>query len=553
MKAFTEQLIKATKTAITFTVVLSLAVNLLMLTVPLYMLQLFDRVIASQSSDTLIFLTLIAIVALVVMSILDTIRSRISNRVANWLDHSYNTEALQRSMRHYLWGDHYSKKSLNDLLQLRSFIASPSVFIVFDLPWVVIYLLVIFMLSVPLGIIATIGAVLLSILSILNERLIRKRLSQEQTEQSRVHQLIDSSFSNAELVQGTGMIDAMNQRLSHFSQTACQHRTQVSDRSNLISNCAKFIRLSLQVLMLGTGAYLVIAGSLTAGSMIAGSIILARALAPIEQSISGWKGMISAWRAFKRLKQFFSQTIATHNALQSKRLEGPLHVEHLSFAISKTSPRLLSDIHFHINPGEALAIIGPSSAGKSTLARLILGVWPPSLGSVRLDNIETHLMDQETSKLNFGYCPQRPAFFQSSIKDNICSYGEINESAIITAAKLLNIHERILKLPKGYDTVIEDFSLSDGFKQRIALARAFYNKPCLIVLDEPENNLDNDGLISLQQAIQTSLQHNCSIILISNRPSLAKHCHQTLILNQGKCQRIGPSSEVLGQLGGSDD
>lgn len=552
MKAFTEQLIKATKTAITFTVVLSLAVNLLMLTVPLYMLQLFDRVIASQSSDTLIFLTLIAIVALVVMSILDTIRSRISSRIANWLDHSYNTQALQRSMRHYLWGDHYSKKSLSDLLQLRSFIASPTFFIVFDLPWVIIYLLVIYLLSVPLGIIATIGAILLSILSILNERLIRKRLNQEQTEQSHVHQLIDSSFGNAELVQGTGMIDAMNQRLSEFSQTASKHRTQVSDRSNLISNCAKFIRLTLQVLMLGTGAYLVIAGSLTAGSMIAGSIILARALAPIEQSIGGWKGMINAWRAFKRLKQFFSQPIATHNALQSKRLQGPLHVEHLSFATSKTSPRILSDIHFHINAGEALAIIGPSSAGKSTLARLILGLWPPSLGNIRLDNIETHLMDQETTKLNFGYCPQRPAFFTSSIKDNICSYGETNESAIIAAAKLLNIHERILKLPKGYDTIIENFSLSDGFKQRIALARAFYNNPSLVVLDEPDNNLDNDGLISLQQAIKTATQHSCSVVLISNRPSLAKLCQQTLVLNQGKCQRIGPSAEILGMLGGND-
>ncbi|MDF1796512.1 MAG: type I secretion system permease/ATPase [Coxiellaceae bacterium] len=545
MRNIIQTALEKCKVAIGYTIVLSLAINLLMLTVPLYMLQLFDRVIASQSSDTLIFLTIIAIVALGVMAILDIVRNRIGARIGNWFDHEVSPASLQQSVTHHLWGNHYSKQSLVDVMQLRQFISSPTFFVVFDAPWIVVYLLVIYLLSVSLGVIATVGAILLIILAVLNESLVRKNMKQNQKDQSATQTLIENTFNNAEVVQAMGMVDDIERHYHHLNKTAGDSRLAMSDRSNTISSTAKVIRLILQVLMLGAGAYLVIQGELSAGSMIAGSIIMARAMQPIEQGISGWKSMVNSWSAFKRLKQFFQSSPEQHEALEVKKLRGILQVEHLAFAATKQTPRILQGITFTLTNGHGVAVIGPTGAGKSTLARLILGIWPPSLGNVRLDNIETFQLGQKALNLNIGYLPQEPAYFNNSIKHNISRYGQPDEQAIIKAAKAVNIHEAILKLPHGYNTVMGGYELSAGFKQRIALARAFYNDPCLIVLDEPENQLDNDGLVSLHRAIEAGKKQGTSFIIITHRPQLGQLCEHTLVLSHGTCQRYAKTSEVM--------
>ncbi len=544
MQNLIQKVVEKSKLAIGFTIVLSLAINLLMLTVPLYMLQLFDRVIASQSSDTLIFLTIIAVAALLVMAVLDIMRNRIAARIGNWFDESIGPPSLQQSVTHHLWGNHYSKRSLLDVLQLRQFISSPTFFVVFDAPWIIIYLLVIYLLSVTLGVIATIGAVALIILAVLNESLVRKRMKKNQKDQSSAQTLTENAFKNAEIVRAMGMMTDIEKQYEHVNKLAGESRLQVSDRSNTISSSAKTIRLILQVLMLGAGAYLVIQGELSAGSMIAGSIIMARAMAPIEQGISGWKTMVNAWLSFKRLSHFFSQTPEAYSALETKKLTGVLQVEHLAFAATKQSPRILQNINFTLTQGHGLAIVGPTGAGKSTLARLILGIWPPSLGNIRLDNIETFQMSPASLNLNIGYVPQEQSYFDGSIKINIARHGKADEQAIIKAAKLVNIHEAILKLPHGYNTTMSGYELSTGFKQRIALARAFYNDPCLIIMDEPENQLDNDGLLSLQHAIESTKPCGTSFIIITHRPHLANFCEHTMVLNKGNCQRFAATSEV---------
>src|SRR3990167_595367 len=496
-----QQILATTKSALYYTLFFSCLVNLLMLTVPLYMLQLFDRVITSQSYETLLYLTLIALVALIILTLLDILRSRILHRIGHWLEERLGPLALKNSLDNNLLGGNYGKQCLSDIASLRQFVSSTNIFAFFDAPWIIIYLIVIYILSVPLGIISTLGAIILLILALLNERYTRANSKQANEKNNQLQQLIEEAFVQAETTQALGLLPTLSANWSKVSNQALEQQTKVSDQSAAIVAIGKFIRMGLQVLILGAGAFLVIQGSLTGGGMIAASIIMARALAPIEQAMGSWKSFLNTYHAYRRLQEYLGTPSPRHTAINLPTPIGALKVDHVSFASSQHSAVLLQDINFTLPAGQMLAIIGPSGAGKTTLARLLVGIWPPSQGTIRLDGAD--------------------------------------------------IHQLILQLPEHYNTEIKPRALPAGLKQRIALARAFYKNPKLVILDTPETYLDEAGLLSLQQTLKQIKHTQTTVIIITQQPSIAALADKIMVLKQGKVFNFGDTATIMQQWQGN--
>jgi len=538
--------LKRTRSAFAYVAFFSLLINILMLTVPLYMLQIFDRVIASQGVDTLLFLTLIAVIAVLTLSLLDIVRSHILVRISQWIDEKLSPEALDKSISHTLEGGDYAAQSLADINNIRQFLSGSSIFAFFDAPWVFIYLFVIYVLSIPLGIVATIGAVILFGFAILNEMLSRKPLNSANTIQIQNQQYINDALKNAESIQAMGMLQNIISAWSTQNNDVLTEQGSASRKSSVILSIAKFIRLVLQILILGLGAYYIIQGELTAGAMIASSIIMARALAPIEQAIGAWKQFLSAKQAHARLEKYLDNTEERTHAISLEKPTGVLTVEHITYVPPGESHPVLHNIHFNLSAGESLAIIGPSGAGKSTLARLLVGVWQPTDGAVRLDN--SSLQDWSTEKLGeyLGYLPQKPQLFSGTVKQNISRLSQSDDDKAITdATEFVGAHQLILHLPESYDTPVGNYHLSGGQMQRIALARAFYNHPSFVVLDEPESAMDQDGLVQLKAMLTKAKEKKLTIVVITQRPEIAKMTDKTLILKEGQMQTFGKTADVL--------
>ncbi|OGT31910.1 MAG: hypothetical protein A3E87_02820 [Gammaproteobacteria bacterium RIFCSPHIGHO2_12_FULL_35_23] len=546
-----QQILATTKSALYYTLFFSCLVNLLMLTVPLYMLQLFDRVITSQSYETLLYLTLIALVALIILTLLDILRSRILHRIGHWLEERLGPLALKNSLDNNLLGGNYGKQCLSDIASLRQFVSSTNIFAFFDAPWIIIYLIVIYILSVPLGIISTLGAIILLILALLNERYTRANSKQANEKNNQLQQLIEEAFVQAETTQALGLLPTLSANWSKVSNQALEQQTKVSDQSAAIVAIGKFIRMGLQVLILGAGAFLVIQGSLTGGGMIAASIIMARALAPIEQAMGSWKSFLNTYHAYRRLQEYLGTPSPRHTAINLPTPIGALKVDHVSFASSQHSAVLLQDINFTLPAGQMLAIIGPSGAGKTTLARLLVGIWPPSQGTIRLDGAEIYHWDQKTIGNHISYLAQESFLFHDSIKNNIARLETADDKEVIEAAKLTNIHQLILQLPEHYNTEIKPRALPAGLKQRIALARAFYKNPKLVILDTPETYLDEAGLLSLQQTLKQIKHTQTTVIIITQQPSIAALADKIMVLKQGKVFNFGDTATIMQQWQGN--
>ncbi len=528
----------------------SCMVNILMLTAPIYMLQIFDRVFASKSTDTLIYLSIIAIVALAVMGLLDMARSRILIAVSHWLDNSLSPLALDRSADEILMGGSYGAQSLNDTSNLRSFIGANSIFTLFDSPWVPIYLLVVFMLHPMLGIISTIGAVILFAIALINEMVSREPLANAGAQHICNQRKIDSALNNCEAIQAMGMLPSISKTWLKANEEVLNLQDIAGKRSNLLMTISKFIRMTLQLAILGVGAYYVLQGQLTGGSMIAASIIMARALAPVEQSIGVWKQFLSARGAYRRLGLY----LATKNprgdeTISLPKPQGLLSLDQVTYLAPGSTTQIIQNISLAVKPGEMLVIIGPSGAGKSTLARLMLGVWKANYGSVRLDSADVYSWDRSSFGQHVGYLPQNVELLAGNVKENIARMSEeIDEQAVIAAAQLAGVHEMILHLPDGYETATGGFELSGGQRQRIGLARAFYGEPCLVVLDEPNANLDQAGNVALEAAIKNARERGITVVVISHQSHVIKHADNLLLLTEGRIQMMGPRDEVLEKL-----
>jgi PrtD family type I secretion system ABC transporter len=528
----------------------SLIINLLMLTTSIYMMQVFDRVLSGQSRQTLLYLTIIAIMALGILGALDVIRSRILIRVGTWVEQSLSSSVYLKGLDNALVGRPYRTEALRDLNTLKGFLSGNGILSLFDAPWVPVYLAIVYLLNPMLGHIALVGAILLMSLGYATDRLTASILKEAKTASMSGFRQAESAFRNAEVIHSMGMGPALARLWQGSNTEATALGEQASDRGGMISSASKFLRLALQICVLGGGAILVLDHQLTAGGMIAASIIMARALAPVEQSIGTWRHTVAARSAWQRLCELLRQRGQHVQTVSLPRPRGHLTIESVTYGPPGSTEPVLRGLTLEARPGEVLAITGPSAAGKSTLARLIVGLARPQAGALRLDGAEVSALDRRQLGHHIGYLPQDVELFPGSVYRNIARMTDGAPNDVIEAAHLAGVHEMILRLPMGYDTDIgeQGAGLSGGQRQRVALARAIFGQPVLLVLDEPNANLDAVGEDALGRAIESLKGRGSTIVVIAHRPALLAHADRIAVLNGGRLDMIGARDEVLAHI-----
>lgn len=529
----------------------SMFVNLLMLVPPMYMLQVYDRVLSTQSEDTLLMLTLLVIFLFAIMGGLELVRSRILVRVGNRLDTMINERLYSAMFRRSLVAQGgQSAQPLSDLTSLRQFLTGNSLFAFFDAPWVPIYIGVMFLFHPWLGIFAICAGLILVGLAIANEKSTQKLLSEANSEHIQAQNLANSNLRNAEVLHAMGMLPGIMGRWSKRHHEFLAKQSQASDRAGALTNTSKVFRMMAQSLILGLAALLVLKGELTGGMVIAGSILMGRALAPIDQMIGGWKGFVSARGAYHRLNELLNQIPDEQRRMTLPAPEGYISVENVAAAPPGSRMATIRGINFTVDKGEHVGIIGPSAAGKSTLARVLLGIWPSQVGDVRLDGGDITQYNRDELGPHIGYLPQDIELFDGTISENIARFGDVDPQKVVAAAKKSGVHEMILELPNGYDTVISAGSgaLSGGQRQRVGLARALYGNPVYMVLDEPNANLDDAGERALAESIAQVKAEGTTLFVISHRQSVLKHMDRLLVMKDGQVSMFGPRDQVLAQF-----
>ena len=529
----------------------SLFANLAMLIGPLYMLQVYDRVLTSQSKDTLIMLSVLAAVLLGLSAVVEIARSRLLVRAGANLDEALSAPLFARALSRPLTERQTTpSQPLRDLEQLRSFLTGTGLLALLDAPWTPIYLAVIFVLHPVLGAVALLGAAIILALAVRSEYAARTPLHRAGAASRQSHSLVEALSRNAEAVHAMGMLDNLRARWLGNHEAGVAWQADASDRVGTIKALAKFVRYALQIAILGAGAWLAIAGDLSPGAMVAASIIMGRALAPVEAAIGQWKGFVEAGAARKRLEAELGQIEDDGERTELPAPLGAITVENVVMRPQHAMEPVLQFVSFALEPGEAMGLIGPSGAGKSSLARLLVGVWAPSMGSVRLDGAD--LSDWPRGKVGryIGYMPQDVELLSGTVAENISRFGPNDSDGVVKAAQLAGSHELILDLPLGYDTPIGEGGriLSGGERQRIALARAVYADARLIVLDEPNANLCADGELALCQTLERLKQDGRTVVVISHRPSILRSVDKLLILRGGRVDMFGARDDVLANL-----
>lgn len=531
----------------------SMIANLAALAMSLYMLQVYDRVLTSQSKDTLAFLTIAIIIAMGLSAILEGIRQKVANRVGTWLAQRLAPSLLIRSLEHRLTSPTSRLEALRELSQIKSFISTPTVFSVIDMLWVPLYLVVIFLLHPVFALISVIGVALLLGLTLYNERGTRGQIKEAQAQAASNIQYAECLVRNSEVIDAMGMskntVSHWAQR--YFDETEAIDKTQIFS-SNVLA-ITKFVRNAVQVALLGFGALLVLDHQLTGGAMIAGSIIAARLLAPIEASMGYWKQFVLARYSYQRLLQFFELPRVRPSAMSLPVPKGTITVENLTYAIPGMKSPILRGVSFAIEAGTSLAIVGPSASGKTTLSRLLVGVLKPNMGHVRLDGADTFEWMREDFGPHVGYLPQDIELLPGTIKQNIGRFNpQAADADVVTAAKLADCHEMILQLDGGYDCMLTDggHQLSGGQRQRIGLARALFGLPKLIVLDEPNSSLDARGDAALAATIQKLKALGITNITVSHRANLLQLADKILMMKEGRVANFGDAQTMIAQLSG---
>src|SRR3954471_15301073 len=530
--------------------VFSGAVNLLQLTTSIYMMQVFDRVLATRSLDTLLYLTILAIVAVLVLALFEAVRGQIMQRVAIWIEHRVAPESFIRAIEATLRGLSYRMEALRDLAICRNYLSSPGALSLYDVPWVLIYIAVIFLLHPAMGWIAFGGAVILFGLTLVSELSTSRLLREANTASIASQRRADSIARNAEVIDSMGMLPAVIGHWRSSVSAIAVPQQRAMDRSSVLVAATKFFRLAVQIAILGVGVYLVLGQEITSGVAIAGSIIMGRALAPVEQMIGGWKQLVQARQSFRRLQAFLAQPRIRPAGLPLPEPTGQLALEHVSYAFPGQGVAMIKGVNFTVAAGESIGVIGPSAAGKTTLIRLLIGALPPTAGTVRLDGADVYKWMREDFGRYIGYLPQDVELFDVTVFENIARMGHAEPEQVYEAAQTAGCHEMILRLPNGYETRIGEggIYLSGGQRQLIGLARAMFGRPKLVVLDEPNSNLDGDSEAGLIHALERLKMQSTTVVLVSHRPTLVQGLDKILLLKEGAVEMFGPRAEVLKRL-----
>lgn len=529
----------------------SLVNNLLSLVPAFFMLQVYDRVLPSHSQETLLVLLAGAGVALLLQLALDYVRHRMQNVVGALID-----ERLSPSVVHALVTQHArlphsaDTAGMRDVAALRNLCASQGVIALFEAPWALVYVAVIWTFHPALGFSAALAALFMLILAWLNDRVSRRALERLQHDGRRAAQYVESSLRNAEVLQALGMTERLLARWRTLQEQVATLHLSASRSSVAFTALLHCTRQAMQIGMLGLGAYLVLNQQTSVGIMIATTVLLGRAVQPVEQVVGNWRLLVDARASYRRLRELAKDFHQGTPQLSMPRPVGGLTVEGLSYRVPGLEKPILVSLAFSLAPGEALAVIGPSAAGKSTLVRLLTGVWTPSLGAVRLDGADVAHWSRQDLGPWIGYLPQDIELFDGTVADNIARLGEVDSEAVIAAAKRANTHEMILTLAQGYDTPVGEHGtrLSPGQRQRIALARTLYGDPRLVVLDEPNSNLDGAGDVALAHTLRSLRSDGVTTVVVTHRLSLIAHVDKILVLEAGRIARFGPAREVMKAL-----
>ncbi|GAB4284202.1 MAG: type I secretion system permease/ATPase [Roseovarius sp.] len=535
-----------------FVGIFSVFVNLLMLTGPIYMLQVYDRVLGSRSVETLIALSLLVLYLFAMMGLLDYARGRVMGRVAARFQARLDRRVFDAVVRKsVLAPDIRTATGLRDLEAIQRLLASPVLMALFDMPWTPVFLAGIWFFHPWLGMLALGGGAVLIVITFLNQRLTRRPMGDANTAVVEAERIAGQISGEAEMVQAMGMRDSAFARWSAARARALENQIRASDTGGTLTTTSRAFRLFLQSAMLGLGAYLVLRGEMTSGAMIAGSILLGRALAPVEQAIAQWPLVERALRGWDSLAELLSEVPPEAARTVLPRPRARLQVQRLTLVPPGAEQAALRGVSFAVAPGQAVGVIGPSGAGKSTLARAITGLWRPAAGTIRLDGAALDQYEPAALGRYVGYLPQRVQIFDGTIAENIARLDpHPDPGQVVAAARMADAHEMILQLPDGYDTRISaaNARLSGGQMQRIGLARALYGDPVILVLDEPNSNLDNEGNLAVNAAIRRFKAQERSVLVMAHRPAAIQECDQILMLDGGMVRAFGPKDEVLRRI-----
>ncbi|HEY0836073.1 MAG TPA: type I secretion system permease/ATPase [Azospirillum sp.] len=546
------QVFASCRSALTAAGVFSLVVNLFVLVLPLYMFSVFDRVLNSHSMSTLLFLFLIANFALLVQLAVDVARSYVLVHLSAWIDRGLSTPVLNACIAAALVrGAPRDMGALNKLQALRQFLSGQSIYVVMDAPWIPVFLGVLFILNFWIGIVALGGAALLVMLTLANEFVTRPALKRANAAHGKATKSVMAAVRNANVVEAMGMTPHVLSRWSKNNERVLEDQGSASRKAAVVTGLSKYARMLIQMSIMSVAAMEIIApaSTLTGGAMMAATILSGRALMPLEQIITNWRQLADARQNYRDLKEILRRVAARPRAtVVPPAPKGRLSVENVGFHPRGAERPVLSRVTFAVEPGEVLGIVGPSAAGKSTLAHLLVGLQAPTQGHVRLDNADVFSWPSEDLGRYIGYLPQDVELFGGPLKDNICRLDpNASPEAIIEAAELAGLHEMIMHLTRGYDTEVGDQAalLSGGQRQRVGLARALYGNPRLLILDEPNASLDSSGEQALLKAVAAAKERGAAVIIIAHRPSILSIADRILVLQNGTVQRLGERDQIL--------
>jgi PrtD family type I secretion system ABC transporter len=530
----------------------SCVVNILMLTGPLFMLQIYDRVLTSGSVPTLLALTAIVVLLYAYYGFLEYIRGRIMVRVGRRFEERLRNRVFDvMALLSLRRAANVGGQPVADLNVIRQYLSGQGPLAFFDMPWVPVYLFIVFMLHFWLGVAGLVAAIVIFALALWTEFSTRAPSAKAAQAQNKAVLMTDEARRSSEAMHALGMRGVLRDRWAAVQQEALDHQTQASDSGGKLAAASRVVRLMVQSGMLALGAYLAIKGEISPGAIIASSIIMGRGLAPIEQAVGNWQQFLGTRKAIERLTKVLGQVPAEPARMPLPKPRGNLEVENLTVMVNGQEKPLLNTLNFSVRPGQGLGVIGPTGAGKSTLARVLTGVIPASRGTVRLDGAAIEHRSVDDYGRVVGYLPQDVQLFDGTVAQNIARFQEdAKPDDVIAAAKLAHVHDLVMRLPQGYDTPLGENGarLSAGQRQRVALARALYGEPALIVMDEPNSNLDAEGEAALDRAIRVALNRGAAVVVVAHRPSALHAVSHILVLGDGKAIAHGPKDEVLKQV-----
>lgn len=541
--------LKQGKRSFLFAALFSLASNLLYLTLPIYTNQIYSRVLYSHSGSTLAVLTGGALFVFLISGALDHYRAEVLQNFSIAFDRylaSSTFAALFDLVVRRMGGAH--AQALRDLDTVRYALAGQAVGVLFDLPWMPLFLIILFIIDPWIGALTLVGGIVLLILAILQDRATHGALKEASNAAIKSYSFTDAALRNAEVVRALGMLPTLGAAWAHFRHTSLNMGQVASQRGSFYANAIKFVRMVIQIATIGLGAWLVIEGSISSAILFANMILASRALAPLDRVVGSWKGLFEAGQAYRRLEKVLGDYEAPVPATQLPTPKGRINFEGVSFAPSGAPALILSGVTCTILPGDMVGVIGPSGAGKSTLLRLMVGIWKPTSGTVRLDGADVYSWERGDFGQQVAYQPQDTELFAGTVRNNICRFQvDAKDEDVVRAAQAAGAHELILRLSKGYDTQLGEGGsvLSAGQRQRVGLARTLYGDPKVIVLDEPNANLDADGETALAEAIKGRKARGATIVMVSHKPSVLAQADKLMLIRNGRIEMLGPREEVL--------